>query len=441
MADAPPILEVHALSKRYEIVKSGGRGRAWFVSDAAAWARRGLLRAIRRRASSRAAPDARYEEVWALREVSLEVARGEVLGLVGHNGAGKSTLLKVLSRVTEPTSGHAILRGRLNSLLEVGVGFHPELTGRENIYLKGAIHGLSRAAIRREFDAIVAFAEVERFLETPLKRYSSGMRSRLGFAIGAYLEHEILVVDEVLAVGDARFRAQAMTRIREAARDHGTTTIFVSHDLGQIRELCERSVLLEAGRVIADGPTNDVLERYLQPNVSPDLPSEWRAQASEARHIQRVALHTPDGTPTTTFRVGAPLSMTLMATGTGAFPDLDAHLIIDNVAGQRLFRFRSSMVGVDVTADGAPALAITADIASLPLVPGHYWLSVVLTRGRTRLEGRERVLRFEVLPADPYGAGAGWLPPDGPFWVAGAWRAQALPAEPVPAAPAGEPPR
>ncbi|MCA9517289.1 MAG: ABC transporter ATP-binding protein [Myxococcales bacterium] len=433
MAEASPILEIRALTKRYEIVRTGGRGRAWFASDAATWITRSLLRAVGRKPPSADAPDARYEQVWALRDVSFDVARGEVLGLVGHNGAGKSTLLKVLSRVTEPTAGHAILRGRLNSLLEVGVGFHPELTGRENIYLKGAIHGLTRAAIRREFDAIVAFAEVERFLDTPLKRYSSGMRSRLGFAIGAYLEHEILVVDEVLAVGDARFRAQAMARIREAARDHGTTTIFVSHDLGQIRELCERSVLLEEGRLIADGPTNEVLERYLQPNVTRDLPSVWEAPPGELRHIRRVALHTPDGAPTSSVRVGDPLSMTLHATGMGAFPDLDARVAVDSVSGQRVFRFRSSMTGVDVTADGAPELAITADIASLPLVPGHYWLNVTLSRARTRLETRERVLRFEVLSADPYGAGAGWLPPDGPVWVPGAWRAEA--AAPTPESP------
>jgi lipopolysaccharide transport system ATP-binding protein len=201
-------------------------------------------------------------ELWALRDVSFEIPAGVALGLIGHNGAGKSTLLKILSRITEPTGGRAILRGRVASLLEVGTGFHPELTGRENIFLNGAILGMSRAEIVRNFDAIVAFAEVERFLDTPVKRYSSGMYVRLAFAIAAHLTPEILLVDEVLAVGDMEFQRRCLGRMNEVARS-GRTVVFVSHNLSSIEALCLQTVLMSRGRVEAQGPTRDVLARYL----------------------------------------------------------------------------------------------------------------------------------------------------------------------------------
>lgn len=201
-------------------------------------------------------------ELWALRDVTFDIPRGEALGLIGHNGAGKSTLLKILSRITEPTEGRAVLRGRVASLLEVGTGFHPELTGRENIFLNGAILGMSRAEIVRNFDAIVAFAEVQRFLETPVKRYSSGMYVRLAFAIAAHLTPEILLVDEVLAVGDIEFQRRCLGRMNEVARS-GRTVVFVSHNLSSIEALCPQTVLMSRGRVEHMGPTREVLARYL----------------------------------------------------------------------------------------------------------------------------------------------------------------------------------
>ena len=201
-------------------------------------------------------------ELWALRDISFEIPAGEALGLIGHNGAGKSTLLKILSRITEPTEGRAILRGRVASLLEVGTGFHPELTGRENIFLNGAILGMSRAEIVRNFDAIVAFAEVERFLDTPVKRYSSGMYVRLAFAIAAHLTPEILLVDEVLAVGDIEFQRRCLGRMNEVARS-GRTVVFVSHNLSSIEALCRQTVLMSRGRVEKQGPTREVLAQYL----------------------------------------------------------------------------------------------------------------------------------------------------------------------------------
>jgi lipopolysaccharide transport system ATP-binding protein len=203
------------------------------------------------------------EEFWALREVGFEVKRGEVLGIIGRNGAGKSTLLKVLSRITEPTEGRVRINGRVASLLEVGTGFHPELTGRENIYLNGAILGMTRDEIRRKFDEIVVFAEVEKFLDTPVKRFSSGMYVRLAFAVAAHLEPEILVVDEVLSVGDIEFQQRCLGKMREVATASGRTVLFVSHNMGAIQALCPLTLRLESGRVKGFGETREQVENYL----------------------------------------------------------------------------------------------------------------------------------------------------------------------------------
>jgi lipopolysaccharide transport system ATP-binding protein len=202
----------------------------------------------------------RDDAIWALRDVCFEVRQGEVLGIVGNNGAGKSTLLKVLSRITTPTTGRAWVHGRMGSLLEVGTGFHPELTGRDNIYLNGAILGMERSYIASRFDEIVAFAEVERFLDTPVKHYSSGMYLRLAFAVAAHLPSEILVIDEVLAVGDAGFQKKCLAKMGEVASE-GRTILFVSHNLNAIQRMCPRSVLLQGGRLTADGDTSDVLRQ------------------------------------------------------------------------------------------------------------------------------------------------------------------------------------
>ena len=250
-----PIIKVEDLSKRYRI---GARPASYStLRDALAGAARAPLRFLSRGGRSEG------ETVWALREVNFEVQPGETVGMIGSNGAGKSTLLKILSRITEPTRGRALIWGRVASLLEVGTGFHPELTGRENIYLNGSILGMARQEIRRQFDAIVAFAEVEKFIDTPVKRYSSGMYLRLAFAVAAHLEPEILIVDEVLAVGDAAFQKKCLRKMGDVA-GQGRTVLFVSHNMQAVRQLCSRALWLQSGLIVADGPTAEVTERYLR---------------------------------------------------------------------------------------------------------------------------------------------------------------------------------
>lgn len=215
------------------------------------------------------------EEFWALKDVSFEVKQGDRLGIIGHNGAGKSTLLKILSRITEPTLGQITIHGRIASLLEVGTGFHPELTGRENIYLNGAVLGMSRVEIRRKFDEIVDFAEIERFLDTPVKRYSSGMYVRLAFAVAAHLEPEILIVDEVLAVGDVQFQKKCLGKMQDVAENQGRTVLFVSHNLNALQRLCPKSLLFERGRLIDSDKTTSLITRYVSCSNRQASPLQW----------------------------------------------------------------------------------------------------------------------------------------------------------------------
>jgi lipopolysaccharide transport system ATP-binding protein len=237
----------------------------------------------------RRGPDA--EEFWALREVTFDVTRGDVVGIIGRNGAGKSTLLKILSRITEPTEGEAVLHGRVSSLLEVGTGFHPELTGRENIFLSGSVLGMRRAEIRRRFDEIVAFAEVDRFLDTPVKRYSSGMQVRLGFAVAAHLEPDILVVDEVLAVGDAAFQKKCLAKMQDVAYG-GRTVLFVSHNMSAVLRLCTSALLLDQGRIVASDATPAVVRRYLESDIGRGGERRWddprRAPGDDVARLRSV---------------------------------------------------------------------------------------------------------------------------------------------------------
>ena len=242
--------------------------------------------------------DDRAEKIWALKDISFEVQPGEVVGIIGRNGAGKSTLLKVLSRITEPTEGRVVTRGRVASLLEVGTGFHPELTGRENIFLNGAILGMKRAEIQSKFDDIAAFAEIDKFLDTPVKRYSSGMYVRLAFAVAAHLEPEILVVDEVLAVGDAQFQKKCLGKMSEVA-GQGRTVLFVSHNMTAIRRLCERAVLLDQGVVVNIGQVDEVVSTYMDTIDTDSQVTEWQqpdeAPGNDKVKLKRVAVNPGPG--------------------------------------------------------------------------------------------------------------------------------------------------
>ncbi len=300
-----PVLETRGLGKRYRLGHRAGYGRQ-------AFARLGddLLRAL----TCPFRPSAgRAELMWAIRDVSFAVEQGEIVGLIGGNGAGKSTLLKVLARVTEPTEGEARLHGRVGSLLEVGTGFHPELTGRENVFMSGAILGMRTAEIRRRFDEIVVFSEVERFLDTPVKHYSSGMYLRLAFAVAAHLEPEILLVDEVLAVGDAAFQQRCLGKLGDVSRG-GRTVLFVSHNMAAIEQLCDRAIVLENGRVSFDGPASEGVERYLRRHARFDGATaavrRFSAEEGETRRGLRllsVGLRASDGERRRSFAPSEPV--------------------------------------------------------------------------------------------------------------------------------------
>src|ERR1051325_9112898 len=267
---ADVVIRAEGLGKKYRIRHQAEREHYVVLRDVLVRSARNAWRKTvdLARSSARLAGDA-VEEFWALRGVSFEVRRGDVLGIIGRNGAGKTTLLKILSRITEPSEGRITMKGRVGSLLEVGTGFHPELTGRENIFLNGAILGMNRAEIRGKFDEIVAFAEVEKFLDTPVKRYSSGMYVRLAFAVAAHLDPEILVVDEVLAVGDMEFQRKCLGKMETVAKE-GRTLLFVSHNLGAIQNLCTRCVLLNHGKLETMGPSSEVVETYLTRSAQMD---------------------------------------------------------------------------------------------------------------------------------------------------------------------------
>jgi len=254
------VIRVQNLSKRYRLGEIR-TGRTLSEAIETAFRRRFLPNSLPPDLSRRAA--AHGQELWALKDVSFEVKRGDVLGIIGRNGAGKSTMLKIMSRITEPTSGQVEIRGQIGSLLEVGTGFHPELTGRENVYLNGAILGMSRAEIDRQFDAIVDFSEVARFIDTPVKRYSSGMQTRLAFAVAAHLDAPILIVDEVLSVGDTAFQKKCLGKI-DAMTKSGRTVVFVSHNMGAINELCNKAALMHHGRLLGFGSTSQMIDQYVQ---------------------------------------------------------------------------------------------------------------------------------------------------------------------------------
>lgn len=316
----PPdtVISVENLGKRYFLGHQTEREQYTALRDVISRGARSILRTTREFLKGRPiiAGDS-IEEFWALKNINFEVHRGEVIGVVGRNGAGKSTLLKVLSRITEPSQGRVTLRGRVASLLEVGTGFHPELTGRENIFLNGAILGMSRIEIKNKFAEIVAFAEVEKFLDTPVKRYSSGMYVRLAFAVAAHLEPEILIVDEVLAVGDAQFQKKCLGKIRDISTREGRTVLFVSHNMGVVQRLCTKLLFLQDGQILSAGDPGEVIEHYLSAGATTasevdlsQIPSTHRRGTGNARFTY-IKLTTFDNRPANEIRQGEPFRVIL----------------------------------------------------------------------------------------------------------------------------------
>jgi len=304
-------IRVENLSKQYRI---GKRERYYALRDTLAGAMSAPFRGLSRLVIPRSAGNhpRSNNTIWALKDVSFEIKEGEVVGIIGRNGAGKSTLLKILSRITKPTEGTAEIHGRVGSLLEVGTGFHPELTGRENIYLNGAILGMRKAEIGRKFDEIVAFAEVEKFIDTPVKHYSSGMYMRLAFAVAAHLEPDVMLVDEVLAVGDAAFQKKCLNKMQDVGQQ-GRTVLFVSHNIPAITRLCPRTILLDNGKVLRDGPSHQVVSIYLGSGLGTMAAREWpdlnKAPGNDVVRLCAVRVRTEDGDITDAVDIRKPVGI------------------------------------------------------------------------------------------------------------------------------------
>ncbi|HOM19015.1 MAG TPA: ABC transporter ATP-binding protein, partial [Thermoguttaceae bacterium] len=344
-------------------------------------------------------------EFWALQEVSFQVRRGEVLGIIGPNGAGKSTLLKILARILKPTRGVIRIRGRLRALIEIAAGFHPDLTGRENIYLNGTILGMRRREIQERFDEIVDFAGLGPFLDTPVKRYSSGMQARLGFAIAAHLEPEILLVDEVLAVGDAEFQRRCLGKMQSVA-GQGRTVLFVSHNMAAVQALCTRAMILRAGRIQFLGPVQEAIAAYLP---QPDQ-ADQEADLSLARLpnmqpvIQRIQWFDANGQPTLHLLAGAEATLRIWYRLERPGPNPVFGVVIDTLWTGPLFVLHSAIQHGPLE-NLPPEGILECRLPSLPLVPGEYLLSVDVSVARTRIDCVERAVRFWVEPRDFFGTG------------------------------------
>jgi lipopolysaccharide transport system ATP-binding protein len=408
-------IRAEKLGKRYRI---GERETYRALRDTLTGAVTAPLRRLR--SSRQPATD---NTIWALRDVSVEVAPGEVLGVIGHNGAGKSTLLKILSRITEPTEGRAEVRGRVGSLLEVGTGFHPELTGRENIFLNGAILGMQRAEIARRFDEMVAFAGVERFIDTPVKRYSSGMYLRLAFAVAAHLEPEILLVDEVLAVGDAAFQKKCLGRMSEVARE-GRTVLFVSHNLPSVEKLCQRVIIVDGGRLVMQGDPVSCIAAYLSSHTEPTSGVDLAAVPRLDPRLQPVYTHldmrAPDGTPVSSVGSGEPLEFHLAYSAPADIVNPGFGIIISNGMGMPLFFLQTrTQHGLWEKAPGEGSVVCRLD--EVPLVPGEYLLTIGCMSGERQLDLLEHVASLSVEPRDFFNSG--YLPPqlNGPVLIRSEW--------------------
>ncbi len=391
---SPPIIVAEKLGKSFQL---GEIHRDW------------AARLFRRGAHAGPAP-----LLQALCDVDFSVEEGEVFGIIGANGAGKSTLLKILAGITDPSSGRAVLRGRIASLLEVGTGFHPELTGRENVFLNGTILGLHRREIREEYGRIVEFAGLEKFMDTPVKRYSSGMQVRLAFAVAAHLRPEILLVDEVLAVGDIAFQRKCLGAMKEVAGG-GRTVLFVSHNMAAVSNLCDRVLMLRQGRVAAIGPADEVIQAYIH-STEDSRALDGRGYVSfHPRQpvlpqapllLQAARLVDEEERPVSSAQTGGALRVDVRLEGFDRYPSAVVGLTVRSVFDQKIFHFNSAMAGGFGPVPRHPGEKVRLEIQALPLMAGAYSMDLLVFEPGVRLIDRvDGVLQFDVIESDLYGNG------------------------------------
>ena len=415
MLESDIAIRVENLSKRYRIglkedtqdSLGGAIGR--FLTRPISNLRR--LRRLTKFSDNGQDPD---DVIWAVKDVSFEVKVGEVVGIIGRNGAGKSTLLKILSRITEPTEGYAEIKGRVGSLLEVGTGFSPELTGRENVYLNGTILGMTKKEIDRKFDEIVDFSGVEKFIDTPVKRYSSGMKVRLAFAVAAHFEPEILIVDEVLAVGDAEFQKKCLGKMGSVATQ-GRTILFVSHNMAAIQSLCERSILLDSGRIRTDGPSMDVIAEYFssaQPGGIQESAGEFDLTLRENDYqpdnliAQKMRLFDSRGKQTNTFLMGQEMNLVVDVKGLSDYQGATISVIFKTNDDRWITSISSGMSCSGIEQPRREQEQSILRIPRVPLTPGSYWIDISVYQDKFgRLDYVERAGTFNVAEADVYGTG------------------------------------
>ena len=418
-------LRVENLSKLYRIGGPQARYktlRESLVDMAAAPARR-----LRRLGQ----PSPESETIWALKHVSFDVKKGEIVGIIGRNGSGKTTLLKVLSRITEPTAGFAEIHGRVGSLLEVGTGFHPELTGRENIYLNGAILGMKRAEIDGKFDEIVAFSEIERFLDTPVKRYSSGMYVRLAFSVAAHLEPEILLVDEVLAVGDAAFQKKCLGKMGDVAYE-GRTVLFVSHNMAAIEGLCRKAFILDRGRLTTTGDPHDVVEAYLASlpaHASEPLSRRVDRQGNGRLRFTEIMLRSANSVSSDVVQCGEEWEITVRyRSGTDTLNHVAVSIGVFTLSGQCMLMLNNQMVGAyfDLI---PPVGQFSCHVQRFPLAPGQYYLNLYCEVNGIVADWVQHAAHVTVEAGDFFGTGR--LPPwtHGGILVEQTWQARTSAAD------------
>ena len=404
-------IKLENISKRYRL---GLVGTNTLRGDLQAWwyRMRGLEDPTLRIGEENRLDKAGGDYIWALRDINLDVKQGEILGIIGKNGAGKSTLLKLLSRVTGPTTGQIKVNGRIASLLEVGTGFHPELTGRENIFLNGAILGMTKNDIRRKLDEIVDFAGVAKYLETPVKRYSSGMYVRLAFAVAAHLEPDILVVDEVLAVGDAEFQKKAIGKMKDVSKGGGRTVLFVSHNMGSIQKLCKKAVVLSQGKIVFFGQVDEAIDLYLSGNDTENVRGEIivdnyikleRTGTKRNGKIEKVSILNKKGKVSDTISINDNFTIQIEADLFDDFKNPEFGAVISNKKGERLHHFVSTWM-TDFGKVKKGKVTVQIDIDSIQLYPSSYKISVWYRAYRTGSSDDfvENVLNLEIINSEKY---------------------------------------